>query len=408
MKKIITLAAAVLASAGLFAANQVVELPSPVRDGDSDIYTYSLESELSIKKVDALWIEIPSDTISDTIQIKGTGNKDDRFLYIHENHGTTKSATRRVVFSTTYQKLGFTKDDIKTEEGKHYLVFSTGDDFKIKTEFAKLVLPAGACVPPSIVWAVEPENGEVGGADFVASVTTTPAEYPVVWTSSNEEVATVDNGTIHYAATGTTKITASFTYEGEDYCPITVSVSKDIFVPIVHITPKANDRLWYYVDSIPASKPDNGLVFAETTSSNGLYGVKLNSSGYAWFVKPAVAGKLRVGAFYKDAKAAAYEVNIFACDTEGVAQGDALGTLSIAAAGVASAQMDIDKEVVGIRIVRKTSSEGILYFIEFDGEDEPTAIDNIEAGQIVKTIENGQLVIIKNGVRYNAQGVELR
>ena len=36
------------------------------------------------------------------------------------------------------------------------------------------------------------------------------------------------------------------------------------------------------------------------------------------------------------------------------------------------------------------------------------AIDNIEAGEkTVKTFENGQLVIIKNGVRYNALGAQL-
>ncbi len=39
----------------------------------------------------------------------------------------------------------------------------------------------------------------------------------------------------------------------------------------------------------------------------------------------------------------------------------------------------------------------------------PTAVNNIEAGEkAIKTIENGQLVIIKNGVRYNAQGTVVK
>lgn len=37
----------------------------------------------------------------------------------------------------------------------------------------------------------------------------------------------------------------------------------------------------------------------------------------------------------------------------------------------------------------------------------PTAIDNLETVKVLKTIENGQIVIIKNGVRYNAQGARL-
>jgi len=42
-------------------------------------------------------------------------------------------------------------------------------------------------------------------------------------------------------------------------------------------------------------------------------------------------------------------------------------------------------------------------------QDYPTALDNTEDNaKAVKTIENGQIVIIKNGVRYNVLGVELR
>lgn len=37
----------------------------------------------------------------------------------------------------------------------------------------------------------------------------------------------------------------------------------------------------------------------------------------------------------------------------------------------------------------------------------PTAVDNIEAGKVVKTIENGQVVIIRDGIRYNAAGLKL-
>ncbi len=48
-----------------------------------------------------------------------------------------------------------------------------------------------------------------------------------------------------------------------------------------------------------------------------------------------------------------------------------------------------------------------VYYV--DGDDTTTAITNTEVeAKAVKVIENGQLIIIKNGVKYNALGAELR
>ncbi len=54
------------------------------------------------------------------------------------------------------------------------------------------------------------------------------------------------------------------------------------------------------------------------------------------------------------------------------------------------------------------SIRSISVYRKESGGGGATAIDNIEAGQVVKTIENGQLIIIKNGVKYNAQGSIVR
>lgn len=61
----------------------------------------------------------------------------------------------------------------------------------------------------------------------------------------------------------------------------------------------ANDLLWDYTEGAPSSNPDNGLYYGSIISDgpgvkNGLYGIKLNSSGYAYFTKAAVAGKLKL------------------------------------------------------------------------------------------------------------------
>ena len=75
--------------------------------------------------------------------------------------------------------------------------------------------PAPSCTIPTIAWATQPESGAVGDADFVASVTTAPGDAVVTWESSNTNVATVSNGTIHYVAAGSATITAKFTGDGE-------------------------------------------------------------------------------------------------------------------------------------------------------------------------------------------------
>lgn len=53
-----------------------------------------------------------------------------------------------------------------------------------------------------------------------------------------------------------------------------------------------NDLLWDYTSSLPYGNPDNGLYYEKEFNSNGVRGIKLNSSGYAYFVKTAVAGYL--------------------------------------------------------------------------------------------------------------------
>ena len=58
-----------------------------------------------------------------------------------------------------------------------------------------------------------------------------------------------------------------------------------------------NDLLWDYSTGAPSSNPDNGLTYGSVIKDgpgvkNGLYGVKLNGSGFAYFSKAAVAGTL--------------------------------------------------------------------------------------------------------------------
>ena len=60
-----------------------------------------------------------------------------------------------------------------------------------------------------------------------------------------------------------------------------------------------NDLLWDYTEGAPTANPDRGLTYGSVINdgpgkNNGLYGIKLNASGYCYFTKAAVAGKLKL------------------------------------------------------------------------------------------------------------------
>ncbi len=112
-----------------------IALPEPV-DG---VYTYVTSDEIKVKNNGPVWIEIPSNTISGTIQIKGSGTNDSRYLYIYKTNGTVKDDTRKIAYAKEYQDISFLQSDIKTDGSKYYLVFGTTDDYKMKGECAKLV-----------------------------------------------------------------------------------------------------------------------------------------------------------------------------------------------------------------------------------------------------------------------------
>lgn len=128
---------------------------------------------------------------------------------------------------------------------------------------------------------------------------------------------------------------------------------------------------WDYTSNqIPTKGPDNGLYYGayvnDAPSTNmGLNGVKLNSSGYAFFEKPAVAGKLTL-TFGNRKTADAYTVNVYACTVaDGAAtKGDLIGEVAVDASPN-SGSIEIAADVTGIYIERKTTAEGVLSKVVF-------------------------------------------
>lgn len=139
----------------------------------------------------------------------------------------------------------------------------------------------------------------------------------------------------------------------------------------VLLTVEGNDLIWDYTEkNIPTEGLDNGLYYASYVndaagSNNGMHGVKLNSSGWCYFAKAAVAGKLTL-TFGNRKTADAYAVNVYACTiADGKAtKGDLIGEVAVTESP-GTGSIDIAADVTGIYIERKTSSEGVLSKIVF-------------------------------------------
>ena len=136
------------------------------------------------------------------------------------------------------------------------------------------------------------------------------------------------------------------------------------------INPGESDLMWDYTETAPTNNPDNGLYYGskvnDATGTNlGLKGVKLNGSGYAFFAKNPVEGKLTLTISQRKSNGA-YAVNVYACSlADGVApKGVIIGEIAVEE-GPGTGSLDIPASVTGIYIERQTSSEGVLSKIVF-------------------------------------------
>ena len=115
----------------------------------NDTYTYEWSSDLKTQNK-TIYVEIPSSSKAGSISLK-CGSDKSRYLYIYKTNGTVKDDDRKIEMKTAYQSVSFTSSDILTEAGKHYLVFSTTDDYKPKG--IKYTISSISGTIPSIGWS---------------------------------------------------------------------------------------------------------------------------------------------------------------------------------------------------------------------------------------------------------------
>lgn len=143
-----------------------------------------------------------------------------------------------------------------------------------------------------------------------------------------------------------------------------------------------NDRLWDYTEKAPSANPDNGMYYESIVNDaagtkNGLKGIKLNSSGWAYFEKPAVAGKLTL-TFGRRSGTDAYEINLshgtLNSDNKTATKGELIQAVGVnESPGTATVELGAD--VTGIYIDRKTGSEGVLVKVQFKETVPRTFVD---------------------------------
>ena len=132
-----------------------------------------------------------------------------------------------------------------------------------------------------------------------------------------------------------------------------------------------NDLCWDYTNAnIPTKGPDNGLYYGayvnDAAGTNlGLHGVKLNSSGYAYFEKAPVAGKLKL-VISNRKNTNDYQVDVFRGSmVDGVpTKGDLIETSSVAN-GPTEVTIELDETVTGVYICGHTGAEGVLCKVQF-------------------------------------------
>ena len=131
-----------------------------------------------------------------------------------------------------------------------------------------------------------------------------------------------------------------------------------------------NDLLWDYTQTAPSANPDNGLYYGskvdDAAGTNlGLKGIKLNSSGYAYFEKAPVAGTLKLTISNRK-NTSEFKVDVYhGTLVDGVPTKGALIATTDAAQGPQTVTVELGDTVTSVYICRNTPAEGVLSKVEF-------------------------------------------
>ncbi len=199
---------------------------------------------------------------------------------------------------------------------------------------------------------------------LTATLTPTDATTAIEWTSSDETVATVANGVVTALKEGTTTIKATAGEGIEATCAVTVNALPETWT-------------CEYLAGVAVEMPE-AIAFEGYVT--GIYG-----EGWSDQYK-------NISFYLADEKDGG---EVFLCYRAKPVDGT-----TAAAVG--------DKVSINGKVGMYNGKPQLLADCTYTIKETATALENIvEEAKAVKVIENGQLVIIKNGVRYNVLGTQL-
>ena len=235
-------------------------------------------------------------------------------------------------------------------------------------------VPATAIALDATTWTAE----QYKYTQLTATLTPTEATTEVVWTSSDEDVATVVNGNVTAVGVGTATITATAGVGVEATCTVTVTA------PTILTCDSAK--------TLALSVSENNEVVA-----NGKFVVR----GYVIKLVGTPSSDFSQYGNYSFWMADSKDATEGTFEAYQVAPKD--GETIVAVGDYVEVVGDLTKYNTTPETVGKGNATVAKLATPI------TAIDNTTLSTpSVKTIENGQLIIIRDGVKYNAMGVRLQ
>lgn len=326
---------------------------------------------------------VPSTSVTGAVCIKigdnflgNTNTKNNCKLFTEESATTAFTPTvgkddvftLKIAANETYTTLQYNSGSPR------FAVYGgTQKNVVIYKKIAGAEVPATAIALDTTTWTAE----QYKSTKLTATLTPAEATTEVVWTTSDETVATVVNGNVTAVGVGSTTITATVGVGVEAACAFTVTAP----------TILTCDSAATLALSVSA---DNEVV------ANGKYVVR----GYVIKLVGTPSSDFSQYGNY----------SFWMVDTKDATEGTFEAYQVAPKDGETIVAVGDYVEVVGDLTKYKTTPETVGKGNATVAKlaNPTTAIDNTTLRTpSVKTIENGQLVIIRDGVKYNAMGIQL-
>ena len=336
----------------------------------------------AIEVADAVTIKIAAMEGGYSVLVNG-GTKDGTYIY-----GTSEKNTINFGTNPTLNTLAYDADHVVMTSGEIMAFNKTSGQtrfryFKSTTisgntnmyiypqlyeKVAGAEVPATAIALNATTWTAE----QYKYTQLTATLTPAGATTEVVWTSSDENVATVVNGNVTAVGVGPATITATAGVGVEATCTVTVTAPTILTcdsAKILALSVDANNEV-----------VANGKFVVRGYVTEVAYAYSASSGNLSVWLADTKTGKNTIEA-YKAVPVSEVEKSLAIGDyVEVVGDLTRYNTIPELAAGCS---------------IKKLANP-------------TTAIDNTTLRTpSVKTIENGQLVIIRDGKKYNAMGVQL-